>query len=144
MQVRDVMSREVELINPDMDIRDAASRMREADIGALPVGERDRLVGMLTDRDIATRAVADGKGPGSTTVRQVMSRGVRYCFDDSPLDDACRVMEEHQVRRLPVVNRDKRLVGVVSLADVARRGNGDGLAEEALREISEPTGTPRR
>jgi CBS domain-containing protein len=115
MKVRDAMSADVELANPGQTIREAALRMLECDIGALPVGEHDRLVGMLTDRDIAVRAVAVGLSP-DTPVSEVMSRDVKYCFDDEELKDVATNMGAVQVRRLPVVDRDKR---IVSLGDVA-------------------------
>jgi CBS domain-containing protein len=103
----------------------------------LPVGENDRLVGVVTDRDIALRAVAQGKAP-STKVREVMSREVKYCFDDEDLDHVARNMADIQVRRLPVVNRDKRLVGIVSLGDVALTDKKAGAT--AVRGVSEPGG----
>ena len=118
MKVRDAMSAEVELANPSQTIREAALRMLECDIGALPVGEHDRLVGMLTDRDIAVRAVAVGLSP-DTPISEVMSRDVKYYFDNEELKDVASNMGAVQVRRMPVVDRDKRLVGIVSLGDVA-------------------------
>jgi CBS domain-containing protein len=142
MQIREIMTRSVELIDPNTRIKDAAERMRDDNIGALPVGENDRLVGMVTDRDLAVRAVAAGRAPTTTAVREVMSEKVFYCFEDNSLEDAARVMAEHQVHRLPVLNRDKRLVGIVALADLAR--TSDAAAREAICGISEPTETPRR
>lgn len=142
MQVADIMTREPELIDPNASIRDAAQRMRSENIGALPVGENDRLVGMVTDRDIAMRAVAEEKPPGTTSVREVMSKKVFYIFDDNDLDVAAQCMAEHQVRRLPVLNHDKRLVGIVALADLAH--TGEECEKVALEGISEPTDNPRR
>jgi CBS domain-containing protein len=139
MNISQIMTTDVELTAPSAPILEAARRMRDEDVGALPVGEDDRLVGMVTDRDIAVRGVAEGKAPDDCVVRDVMSGGVYYCFDDEEVERAAEVMAEHKVRRLPVVNRDKRLVGVVSLADLARAGVG----EEALRSVSEPTAAPR-
>ena len=112
--------------------------MANIDAGALPVGENDRLVGMITDRDIATRATALGKGP-ETPIRDVMTTDVRYCFDDEDVARVAQTMAEEQVRRLPVLNRDKRLVGIVSLADLAV-GDSDGEAKVALSGISQPGG----
>lgn len=144
MRVREVMMQPVELIDPETMIQHAAQKMRDEDIGALPVGENDRLVGMVTDRDITVRAVAEGKRPENTPVREVLSRGVAYCFEDDTLEKACEAMAKHQIRRLPVLNRDKRLVGFVSMADLARHGGeGRDAAEAALREISVPTGASR-
>jgi CBS domain-containing protein len=120
MRVSEAMTREVRVATPGQSIRDVAKLMDELDAGAMPVGENDRLVGMITDRDIAIRAVAAGKGP-DTPVRDVMSSDVKYCFDDEDLEHVARNMGDLQVRRLPVVNRDKRLVGIVALGDVARK-----------------------
>lgn len=142
MQVSEVMTRSVDLVSPNMQIKDAAVRMRDDNIGALPVGENDRLVGMVTDRDIAVRAVADNRTPSQTAVRDVMSEKVFYCFDDNDLMEAARLMAKHQVHRLPVLNREKRLIGIVALADLARVS--DQAAKEAVRGISEPTDVPRR
>src|SRR5918992_3308234 len=118
MQIREVMSTDVELTNPDASLKEAAAAMRDGDFGALPVGENDRLVGMLTDRDMTVRAVAEGKDPNSTTVRDAMSQGIDYCFDDDPVEDAAKLMSSKQIRRLPVLNHDKRLVGIVALKDL--------------------------
>ena len=142
MQVQEIMSRDVTLIDPNTTIRDAAKEMRADDIGALPVGENDRLIGMVTDRDITMRAVAEDRAPATTAVRDVMSDRVYYCFEDDNVQEAADVMAEHQVRRLPVLNRDKRLVGVVALADLGR-GEPDA-AQSALEGVSEPTGKTRR
>ena len=138
MKVGEVMTRGVELASPDDTIQQAASRMAELDTGVLPVGEGDRLVGMLTDRDIAVRAVAQGRGP-DTKVREAMTPDVRYCFEDDDLDDAVRSMGEQKVRRLPVLGRDKRLVGIVSLGDVALYADS-GQTDAAVSAVSEPGG----
>jgi CBS domain-containing protein len=118
MKVSEAMSRDPCLVRPQQSIAEAASLMAERDIGALPVGDNDRLVGMITDRDIAIRAIAVGRGP-DTVVQDVMSSDVQYCFDDEDLEHVAKNMAAIQVRRLPVVNRDKRLVGIVSLSDLA-------------------------
>ena len=118
MKVSKCMTRDVELVSPTQTIREAAQMMAELDAGALPVQQDDRLVGMITDRDIAVRAVAQGKSP-ETRVRDVMSPEVLYCFDDQEIEDVSRNMGEVKVRRLPVVNRDKRLVGIISIGDLA-------------------------
>ena len=138
MKVGEVMTRGVELASPDDTIQKAAARMAELDTGVLPVGEGDRLVGMLTDRDIAVRAVAQGKGP-DTKVREAMTPEVRYCFEDDDLADAVRGMGEQKVRRLPVLGRDKRLVGIVSLGDVALYADS-GQTDAAVSAVSEPGG----
>ena len=137
MKVSKAMSRDVRIAAPNQTICDAARIMAELDSGALPVGDDDRLVGMITDRDIAIRAVAEHKSP-DTKVREVMSQEVLYCFDDQDIEEVARNMGELQVRRMPVVNRSKRLVGIVSLADIAREV--EAPAEEALNQISKPGG----
>ncbi len=143
MHVSEIMTRGAELIGPNTTIwREAAAKMRSANVGALPVGENDRLIGMVTDRDIVVRAVAENRSPGNTNVRDVMSEGVCYCFEDDSAAAAARTMAEHQVRRLPVLNREKRLVGVVALADLGL--NATTAAQDALAGISEPTDQPRR
>ena len=118
MKVSKCMTRDVELVSPTQTIREAAQMMAELDAGALPVQQDDRLVGMITDRDIAVRAVAQGKSP-DTLVREVMSDEVLYCFEDQEIGDVARNMGDVKVRRLPVVNRDKRLVGIISIGDLA-------------------------
>ena len=138
MRVAEVMTRGVEIASPDDTVQKAASRMAELDAGVLPVGENDRLVGMVTDRDIAIRVVAQGKGP-DTKVRDVMTPEVRYCFEDENLDQAVRNMGENKVRRLPVMSRDKRLVGIVSFGDVALYGDSQ-QADTAATAVSEPGG----
>jgi len=135
MKIRDVMTRTAELTNPDDTLRRAAQMMKKCDCGVLPVAEGDRLVGMITDRDIAVRGLADGKGPDAK-VSQVMTREVMYCFDDEDIQHVCQNMADIQVRRLPVVNRDKRLVGIVSLSDLAKK---EANAAKALRGIARPS-----
>ena len=140
MRVSEAMTREVRVATPGQSIRDVAKMMDEINAGSMPVGENDRLIGMITDRDIAIRAVAQGKGP-DTPVREVMSsEKVLYCYDDEELDHVAKNMSEHQVRRLPVVNREKRLVGILALGDMARKANGTDPAADALKAISEPGG----
>jgi CBS domain-containing protein len=134
MKVSEAMSSKVKLASPQQTIREAARMMKEIDAGVLPVGDNDRLVGMITDRDIAVRAVAEGKGP-DTPVSDVMSQEVKYCFEDEELDDVAHNMADIQVRRLPVLNREKRLVGMISLGDLAE-AEGASPAGEALRGIS--------
>jgi CBS domain-containing protein len=139
MQVKEVMSRQVTWVGPDTGIAEIARRMREEDIGSVPIAENDRLIGMVTDRDIVVRAVAEGKELGPMTARQVMSSKILYCFDDQAVGEVLKNMGDMQVRRLPVVNRDKRLVGLVSLGDLSQAS--ERQAGGALREISEPGGS---
>jgi CBS domain-containing protein len=138
MKVSDVMTRDVQLIEPTQTIRDAAKLMAEMDAGIMPVREGDRLVGMITDRDIAVRAVAEGKGP-DTPIREVLTDDVKYCYEDDDTDDVARNMADIQVRRLPVLTRDKRLVGIISLGDMAVTDKS-GRAGEAVAGISQPGG----
>jgi CBS domain-containing protein len=142
MKVSDLMTRDVRVANPDEAIQFVARIMADLDVGALPVGENDRLVGMITDRDIAIRGIAQGKGPDSK-VRDVMTADVQYCYDDQDIDEVAENMAGIQVRRLPVVNRDKRLVGILSLGDIALTVS-DGNAGEALRGVSRPGGEHRQ
>ena len=137
MRISEAMSRDVRLVDPGQTIRDVAKIMADIDAGAVPVSENDRLVGMITDRDIAVRAIAQGKGP-DTPVREVMSQEVKYCFDDEELDHVAKNMGDIRVRRLPVVNREKRLVGIVSLGDVALKGERAG--GKAVKGVSKPGG----
>lgn len=142
MKILEIMTRDPELIDPNSSIRDAAKRMRDENIGALPVGENDRLVGMVTDRDIAVRGVAEDRTPATTTVRDVMSQKIFYCFEDDNVEDAARCMADNQVRRLPILNRDKRLTGIVALADIAQ--SGEECETIALEGVSEPSNEARR
>src|SRR5829696_5204524 len=139
MHVSEAMSRDVRLTTPNQTIEDAAKVMAEIDAGIVPVSEGDRLVGMITDRDIAIRAVAAGKGP-TTPVRDVMSPEVKYCYEDEDLDRVTHNMADIQVRRLPVLSRDKRVVGIISLGDVAVMQDAH-YADTALSGISEPGGS---
>lgn len=138
MKISECMTRDVELARPDMTLREAAKLMADCDCGAVPVGDNDRLVGMITDRDMAIRGIAQGKGPDAR-VSEVMSREIRYCFDDDDVDDALDMMAEQQIRRVPVLNRDKRLVGIVSLGDLSRE-HEPRRAGEALSGISREGG----
>ena len=139
MKIRDAMTRDVCMVHPDQTIRDAAHMMAELDIGALPVQQDDRLVGMITDRDIAGRAVAEGWGC-DTPIRDVMTNEIKYCYEDQTIDEVTRNMGEQRLRRLPVLNRDKRLVGILSLGDLAREDGAQDEAGEALCGISRPGG----
>jgi len=139
MRVKDAMTTDVELASPTQTIRQAALLMGKADCGALPVADKDSLVGMITDRDIAVRAVAAGKGP-NTLVKEIMSAEVLYCFEDQTLEEVADNLGDQQLRRLPVMNREKRLVGILSLGDMARKGDGSDPASDALKAISQPGG----
>src|SRR5688572_4494084 len=135
MRVSDVMTEKVYIAHPEQSLREIAKVMAELDLGALPVENKGRLVGMITDRDIAIRGVANDYEPGSR-VRDVMSSGVKYCYEDEKIDHVAHNMSEIQVRRLPVVNREKELVGIVSLADIATK-RGSDAAIEAVAGVSQ-------
>jgi CBS domain-containing protein len=135
--VKNLMSGDVKVISPDMTIGDAAKKMRDGDFGMMPVEEDDRMIGTISDRDIAIRAVAEGKD-GSTKVRDVMSEGVAWVHEDESVEQAATIMSKRQVRRLPVVDRDKRLVGIVALGDFAVESSEIQPAAKALSEISKP------
>ena len=137
-QLKDLMSRDVQVISPEMSIKEAAIKMRDGDFGMMPVGEDDRMIGTLSDRDIVIRAVADGLD-ADTKVRDVMSEGVAWAYEDDSVENAAMVMSEWQVRRLPVVDRDKRLVGIVTLGDFAVESQDIQPVAEALSEISQHT-----
>lgn len=139
MKVRDTMMPDVCMATPGDTIQQAAQLMASHDIGILPVASDDRLVGMISDRDIAVRAIAKGSGPNAK-VGDVMSEGVKYCFDDQDIEEVTRNMGDLQVRRLPVLNRSKRLVGILSLGDVALASTTDSSVDQALSAVSRPSG----
>ncbi len=138
MLVSEAMTRDVRVASPDHTLEAAARIMAEIDAGVLPVAENDRLVGMITDRDIAVRAVARGKGP-DTRVREIMTPDVKYCFEDEPLSHVAVNMGDLRIRRLPVLNREKRLVGILSIGDLAQV-QGSQPAGQALAGVSQPSG----
>jgi CBS domain-containing protein len=137
-QVSEVMTRGVRTMRPDDSLVQAAQAMDALDVGALPVCDGERLVGMLTDRDIVLRGVAQGRTPEQTRLAEVMTAEVDYCFDDDSLESVAERMQRAQIRRLPVVDHDKRLVGIVSLGDVAVKGDAPSDAAQALAGVSEP------
>ena len=136
MQVGDLMN-PVETLSPDATVQQAAQRMRELDIGSLPVCDGERLVGMLTDRDITIRATAEGKSPSECRVRDAMSQGVDYCFADADVEEAAQLMETRQIRRLPILDRNKKLVGIVALGDLARQ-TSERRSGNVLEGVSQP------
>jgi CBS domain-containing protein len=139
MKIAECMTADVEVVTPDQPIREAAQFMLRSDAGAMPVGEGDRLVGMVTDRDIAVRAVAEGRGP-DTPVRDVMTDEILFCFDDDDVEQVAMKMSDSQVRRMPVLSREQnKLVGIVSLGDLSRSEQGQA-ASVALDGITDPGG----
>ena len=137
-KLKDLMSRDVKVISPDMNIMEAARKMRDGDFGMMPVGEDDRMIGTISDRDIAIRAIAEGKG-AETKVRDVMSDGIAWVYEDDSVEQAAALMSKRQVRRLAVVDRDKRLVGIVALGDFAVETSEIQPAAQALSKISQPS-----
>jgi CBS domain-containing protein len=137
MQIKDVMTREVEVIRPDATLEDAAAKMDALNIGSLPVCDGDRVLGMITDRDITVRATAVGGDPTAIRTRDVMSADVIYGFEDQDVKDAAKLMREAQIRRLIILNRDKRLVGIVALGDLAVDSDAQ-MAGKTLKQVSEP------
>lgn len=137
-QIKELMSRDVQVISPDETIREAAQYMLKGNFGMMPVGENDRMIGSISDRDIAIRAVAVGMDPG-TKVRQVMSEGIHWAYENDSVTDVAKRMSEHQIRRLPIMNADKRLVGIVALGDFAVDSADIAVAGEALADISQPS-----
>jgi len=136
MKVADIMSRDVQMVGPTQNLVQAAQLMREFDIGVLPVAENEQLVGLVTDRDIVVRGLAEGREAAAISVSEVMSPEVLYCFDDQPLNEVAANMADQQVRRLPVVTHAKKLVGFLSLGDIAQAG-ADAEAATALAGVSE-------
>ena len=136
-KIREVMSRDVEVINPNDTLRDAAEKMRSLNVGPLPVCDGERILGMITDRDIVVRAIALGRYPNTTQVADAMSSGIEYCFDDDDVEDVLDRMKESQIRRFIVVDQSKKLVGIVAIGDLAGEVSEDKVGE-TLQGISEP------
>jgi len=137
------MTRDVEVISPDASLKDAAAVMKDLDVGLLPVCDGQTLRGTLTDRDITIRATAEGLDPSTTKVSDVMSSEISYCFEDQDVGEAMSLMEVQQIRRLPILTREKRLVGIVSLGDVAMHSGEKEMVGATLKEVSRPA-IPRR
>lgn len=138
MKVRDIMTSNVRCIGPETSLKEAATLMNDLDVGALPICDHDRLAGMLTDRDIAVRGVARGCDPGTTHAREAMTEGIVFVYDDQDVGEAARLFETKQIRRLPVLNHQKKMVGIVSIGDLAVNA-GEALGGEALKEVSQPS-----
>jgi len=136
MRVKDIMTQVVLTIPQETSVEDAARMMRDNNVGVLPVGEQDHLDGVLTDRDLVVRAIADGRNPKHTPVSDIMTKQLFYCFEDNDVEDACFMMEEKHVRRLLVFNRRRDLIGILSLDDVATRTNKEKLTGYALSKVA--------
>jgi CBS domain-containing protein len=142
MKLREIMTSNVEVIHPDDTLQTAAEKMRDRDIGFLPVCDGDRLIGVLTDRDLITRAFAEGMESKAMLGRDLVTSPAIYCFDDHSVDEAAKLMHDNQIRRLVILSRDKRMVGVVSLGDLAISAD-DKLSGELLQSVSEPMSASR-
>lgn len=138
MKIRECMTKDVQMLRPENTVQDAARLMADCDVGSVPITDGDRLIGMVTDRDIVVRAVCEGKGP-STSLREVMSPEIMYCFEDDDAKAVAQNMSDIKVRRLPVMSRDKRLVGIIAIGDLASEKNAR-LVGQALCGISKPGG----
>ncbi len=136
MKVKNAMHKGAEWIAPDMSVGQIAKKMRKLDVGSLPVGENDKLIGMVTDRDITCRAVANGHDISKLTARDVMTKGIFYCRDSEELDDALRIMETRKIRRLPVIDEKKRMVGMLSLGDISHAASHE-LSGELCAAVSD-------
>ena len=142
MQLKDVMTKVVEVVRPDETLRQAAAKMRSCDVGSLPVCEGTKVLGMLTDRDIVVRAAAEGRDPSATRVDEAMTSEAIFCYDDQGVDDAARMMSDHQVRRLVVLDRQSRLTGIVSLGDLAVDAGDEKMAGKVLSQVSRQVREP--
>jgi CBS domain-containing protein len=137
MQAKDIMTNKAEIISPDTTLNQAAEKMRSQDIGFLPIGENDRLIGAITDRDIVVRGLAAGKNADTTTVKDIMTNDIRYCFETDTLDKVAEIMSSSQIRRLAVLNAAKRIVGIISLGDVATKSENAALTGKVTADVSE-------
>ena len=143
MRLAELMTRDVEVIGCNAPLKEAAAKMKSLDVGLMPVCDGDQLKGTLTDRDITVRATAEGKSPSKTKVSAIMSTYLAYCFEDQEVEEAMSIMESKQIRRLPILNRENRLVGIVSLGDLAMHSGQKEMLGETLKEVSRPA-APRR
>ena len=138
MLIKEMMTRNVEVMRPNSSVQDAASKMKSLDIGSLPVCDGSKIHGMITDRDIVIRAVAEGRDSTQTKVADVLTDNLIYCFEDQSVQEAADAMQQYQIRRLPIVNRDKELVGIISLGDLAVDTDNAKLAGATLVDVSQP------
>jgi len=139
MKIKDIMTSDPHVVSPNETVSHAAKLMKELNVGSLPVCDGSRLVGMITDRDITTRSTAQGSNPQNIMVSEVMTPKIRYCFEDQDISEAARLMQDEQIRRLPVLDRQKQLVGILSLGDLSVDADMDTLSGKTLEEISKPS-----
>ncbi len=138
MQIKDIMTKDVMTIPQDASLKEAAMKMKDLNVGSIPVVDGKKVIGLLTDRDIVVRSTAAGHDPNEVTAKDVMTKTVMYCFSDQDVKDAAEMMGKKQIRRLPILDRDMQLVGIVSLGDISVDSKGDKLSAEALEKISRP------
>ncbi|RPI34582.1 MAG: CBS domain-containing protein [Chloroflexota bacterium] len=139
MELKDIMTRNVEVLPPNATVQEAARVMKDLDVGAVPVCDGERLLGIVTDRDITIRSTAAGLDPTSTSVVETMTPQILYCYEDQSVKEAAQIMGANQIRRLPVLNREKKLVGIVSLGDLSVDAGRDKLTGQTLEDISKPS-----
>ena len=142
-QLRAIMTPSVDIISPTATTADAARRMKELDVGAIPVCDGEKLIGMITDRDLVLRVMAMGRDPVQATVAEAMTAGVVFCYDDEEAERAAELMADKQIRRLPILDRDNRLVGIISLGDLVVDGLDAQASGEILHEVSDPSQSRR-
>jgi CBS domain-containing protein len=138
MTIKQIMTPNVEIISPDITVKDAAQKMKSLDVGVLPVGSQDDVIGMITDRDITIRCTASGKAPDQVKVSDCMTKEVKFCYEDASINDASKLMRENKIRRLIVLDKDKKVCGIISLGDLVVDGDTK-LAAQALKDISKPS-----
>lgn len=143
MKIREIMTKQVDFVNADNTLQEAALKMKDMNVGVMPVGNTNGLEGILTDRDITIRAAAEGRDPGSTKVREVMTREVTFCREEDDVEAAARIMEEKQIRRLPVIDKEEKVCGIISLGDIAV-DRDKNLSGEILQKVSEPSEPHRK
>lgn len=136
MLAKDVMSKKPEFLPPTATLKQAANQMRTHDYGFIPVGENDRLIGAITDRDLAVRGIAEGKDPNKTTVREIMSKGIQFCFEEDNVEKVVQKMEKLQIRRLVVLSKEKKMTGIISLGDIATKSKNPKLCSELADAVS--------
>ena|SRR6476620_2105097 len=136
MQAKDLMSKNPEILSPDMTLQEAAQKMKDQDFGFLPIGENDRLIGAITDRDIVIRGVAAGKDPNKTQVRDLMTDEIHYCFENDSIEKIAEMMGQLQIRRVAVLNDNKRITGIISLGDVATKSQDNNLSGKVTTAVS--------
>ncbi len=138
IQAKDIMSKKPECLSPNATLQAAAEKMRAHDYGFIPIGEKDRLIGVVTDRDIVIRAVAQGKDSDKTKLKDVMTKGIYYCFENDSIETVVQMMEKLQIRRLVVLNEAKRMTGVISLGDIVTKCKNSKLSGELADAVSHP------